>query len=221
MMGKVKIDVKELITFRRCLDQLRRSIPKAGHDTMKMVAVRYEQRVRKNYLTGGAVTTPLHPGTLQRRAQGKRAGKRPAFSPKSGVMPLGKSLFALVQSSTRGGGSGKVSTTRVRIRVGVPMSGGATSERVAAINEFGETHTITSTPAMRTYLRALALGVAGTDEMVAPKGVESITILIRIPARPVWTPALLAITANHPKMFARKMIGRLQKENPSLKIVMR
>lgn len=220
-MGSVKIDVRQLITFRRCLDQLKRSIPEAGHATMRRTAAEYGKRVQKNYLVGGVASAPLHPGTVQKRLQGKTAGKRPAISPKSGIMPLGKSLFSLVQVISRGSGSAKSSTSRVRIRAGVPMSGGYTSERVAAINEFGETHTITSTPAMRAYLRALALGVAGTDELVAPKSVETLTILIRIPARPVWTPPLTAIAASHPRLFARKMIGILQKQNPSLKIVMR
>lgn len=215
-MGSITLKGKSLATFQVNMAKLRAAIPKAGKSAMRTMSDNYRKQVVKNYMSGGAPSTPLAPGTLERRAQGKLAGKSPGAAPQSGVMPFGKSLYSLVQIA-RSGGKG-TSTTRVFLKPGVPMSRGATSETVGAINEFGETHTMVADVSVRTFLRALAMGVAGQDIPVNAKSTESIVITIRIPPRPVWLPAFQTLLAKHPKEYANLFAKSLNRRNTGFKI---
>ena len=192
----MNVDEKGFADCDNNLKLLRAAMPRAIITTNKALAERLQNKVIDRY-RGGAMS-PLAPGTLEKRAQGKRAGRRPRIAPISSTRPLfaKRGLARLVE--IKESHSAGVSQVSVGIKPRMKMSGGGTSQQVATLNELGGSFTMTANVAVRTYLKALAMGRAGTADQIRPPPGGPITIRINIPARPVWGPAIKDLIDDQP-----------------------
>lgn len=202
-----RVEMKLNSNVAKQMLKLRNAIVPAGQVTVDKMAEQFHRDVIKLYKEGGVQKRPYAKGTIQKYLQGKRAGSTPAKPAKLGAKPLG-SLYKLVELKKRKTSRG--ANNRIYIRAGVPMSGGGLSEMVAKINEFGSTHTVVASTRARTYLRALAMGVAGTGVLVRPVNAKPLLITIKIPPRPVWQPAFVRMLSRQPKEFAHTLVKELK-----------
>lgn len=194
---------------REAIGRIPLAAQRAGQKAVDKAALAFEREVKRGYRSGDH--TPLAPSTLQKRKQGKRRGATPAIPVYRGSRPLYRSgrLIELIERRSK-----RTRTTYelgIGIRRGVRMPGGGLSDRVALVHEQGRTFTVTASSRARTYLRALALGVAGTADAVASPGPGSISITVRIPARPVWGPAFAKVAGSGGQQF-RAVFGAAMKQ---------
>lgn len=195
-----------------CIAAIRR-IPReavtVGTQVMDDMADELTLDLRANYAAGGAPSSPLAEGTVQRRVQGKNAGARSGLQARPAGPPLNENgvLINLIRKMRKQ--DSKRGVVKVFLQPGVPMRGGGPSEMVGAIMEFGETHSFLANARVRTYLRALALGVAGQPVEVWPVSRKPIVITIRIPARPVWQPAILNMMSTKAPQFGKMFFTKL------------
>ncbi len=218
MSARLDVNPKQFRDCVRALDMLPRAALAAGAATTRKMARTYQTSVQRGYAAGTGV--PLAPGTREKRAQGKRGGAAPAIPKFPGSKPLNRSgtLSSLVELQTRV--RGRIVDNVVRIQPGVPLPHGGVSHLVARVHEVGRIVTFTASPRVRTFLRALALGVAGTDTLVQAVSMDPISITVRIPARPIWIPTFKNMLSRQPTEFARIFTSELQKRT-KLKVVFR
>lgn len=200
---------KQFQELQEDLVRISKAFIRAGDEAMEALSEEFRGTLVEGYIRGGA-GPPLAKTTLDTRQQGKRAGRRrrkPKFAGTSPLRQTGK-LMKLIEIKHKR--TARQEQYRVRIRPGLRMSGGGTSEQVAMVHEFGATFSVAADEAMRVYLLALAKGVAGSAVNVAvPPGTRSITI--RIPARPVWIPAWMPMISDAGFSGPKGFVPRFQK----------
>jgi hypothetical protein len=164
----------------------------AGALMISELAELYRRDVIKNYRAGAG--TPLTRSTIEARQQGKRAGVYPARAGNSSPHPLIDTghMVGLVRTYKR-----KRNSWSVQIHPSGRARHGGNASKVAAMLEFGATMTIGTSVRMRSYLRALALGVAGSSVNVSAPATPAV-LVIRIPPRPIWMPAFVAMVRKQP-----------------------
>jgi len=214
--AEISVDEKQLAEINNVLDKIRDHSEKAGRATVQIMAERYAKDIKAWY--GVGIPPKLTQATLQKREQGKRSGRTPAIPPYPGNRPLSRSgkLMSLVRLGAAT--SSRTATYRVFIQPGVPLPGGGISDKVARVHEEGREYSFIATKAVRIYLRALALGIAGTDENLRPEDMPrggSIQITVRIPARPIWLPVFKTLLSQQPfgqngfaRIFTQEFIKR-------------
>ncbi len=217
MSARLDINPKQFSDCVKALDRLPKAALSAGAATTRKMARNYQIGVQKAYAVGTGI--PLKAGTKEKREQGKRAGpKGPAIPKFPGSKPLVRSstLGKLVRLRTRVRGA--TVDNIVFIQPGIPLPHGGVSHLVARVHEEGRVVTFTASASVRTYLRALALGVAGTNALVQAVSMEPLSITVRIPARPIWGPAFKNMLSRQPAEFARIFTAELQKRT-KIKVV--
>jgi hypothetical protein len=208
----------DAVQFKKCQKQLER-LPKiatvAGQVAMEKIAEAYAEEVRVRYNSGQH--TPLAASTIEKRLQGKRSGRSPRIPRVAGTKPLFRTgkLASMVTLKKRR--SGKTGSTRVFVPANRKLTGGGSAQQVGATHEFGATFTVLAQVHVRAYLRALAMGVAGTNAKVKARSTRPLQITVRIPARPIWIPALQKIIQEQPmgprgfaRLFAQEFGRRLR-----------
>ena len=183
------------------LEQLRRGSVMAGARSMARIAKAFEVDIKQRYKEGPGA--PLATSTQQKRQQGKRRGITPAIPPMPGP-PLHRSgrMISLVQMTRKGTPADIEFQVRIRPGIQLPHGGkyGGRSDMVAMTHEFGQTVTIRLTAKARVYLIALARGIAGKAENpeVTAASLREMIVTVKTPARPVWVPAIMQLTAEQP-----------------------
>jgi hypothetical protein len=217
------VDKAKASAIKKELSRIPRLAMYSGRQTMRVMSNRFAADIRARYIGGSGEHDPLTEATQEKRRFGKMAGNYPMIPPYPGSTPLKRSgmLAKLVDIRRK---EGKQSTSyAVGLRPGVPLphSPDSMSNLVGMVHEFGETHMLTITPRMRRYLFAL-LELAGRANEKAEKGPAwgskrlgsfggALQVLIHVPARPVWIPAIGMMMHRQPKEFARIFFRQLQK----------
>jgi hypothetical protein len=212
----VQINKKQFGIVKAALDRIQVHASRAGKATVHVLAERYYKDIRAWY--GAGIPPGLTMATRQKRAQGKRAGRTPALPAFPGNKPLSRSntLQGLVRVDRQA--TAKTATRRVYVQPGIPLPGGGISDKVGIVHEEGREYSFIATKAVRIYLRALALGIAGTGENLRPEDMPrggNVQITVRIPARPIWGPVFKTYLSQQPfgpngyaRIFAMELLKR-------------
>jgi hypothetical protein len=208
-VAEIVVNRQEFARVTSGLDQFRRDAVAAGEEAVRIMAEGYAQNVRMRYAGAGGRVRGLKSSTTLKRSQGKLKGVSkaiPAFPDNRPLFQTGHLWQSVetIKTDKRG--------WIVRIRPGTRTLWGGRSNLVAAVHEFGHTFSFVATVRVRAYLRAVAMGIAGTNQPVPRGRLGDTQITVRVPARPVWLPAMLDVTAEQPfgplgfaTLFAREL----------------